>query len=136
MTSNAIAKFVLVFICSIIPSLSFGWSKSSWKFSMELHVSRCFNMKSVTIECDQYIDENKKFGELQINAVDSNGEKFWYGYQKFLEGTICWEHLGAIQRLARGADQACISGWGEIKIGNKTIVHWSGFETKRGSYYW
>lgn len=136
MIGKSSAKFIVISICFILPSLSFGRNKRDWKYSLELQVSRCYNMRNVSIKCDHYFDKNKKFGELQITAIDRNGEKFWYGYQKFLEGNICWEHLRAIQRLTKSADQACISGWGEMKIDDETIVHWSGFETKHGSYYW
>lgn len=110
-----------------------------WNFSIDLDVTRCFESHKVIVSCEAY--DTPEWGiynaELNIAATDGNNRKFFYGYGKALQHSLCNEHISKIYRLMRKADQVCITGNGESNIGDgETFVRWRGLETRNGKVCW
>jgi len=110
---------------------------SKWNYSLELRVTRCFKIKNVKIICDRDIVNGVVNAELQISTMDGNNKKFFYGYGKSIEGTLCHEHLARIQKLIKKQDQVCITGDGENTLDNgEVFARWQELETRLGKIVW
>ncbi len=105
-----------------------------WEDSLELSVTRCFKRKNVTIQCNDFSENNLKTAqELEIIAIDYYGMKRSYGYGKAIDGNLCQIHLKKIRKLIRSVDQVCIAGDDEDLIEvNETFSRWRALETSKG----
>lgn len=138
---KSVGKYIVLMNLSAATSVlaygQHGQAESKWNYSLELQVTRCFNIKNVKIGCDGEIIDGVVNAELEITAVDGNGKRFAYGYGKSIEGNLCKEHLAKIKSLVKNQDQVCITGDGENALEDgETYVRWKELETRIGKVVW
>jgi len=110
-----------------------------WDHSLSGYVTRCFQVSNIKVECDDLSEPAwgiRERAELNIEALDLNGNRFFYGYLKGIEGPLCKEHLRKIRRLLKNNTQACITGWGESGSPEEITSHWQALRTKSGNLSW
>ena len=134
---SQIAIFVILVTAPISARASRIRTDSKWNYSLDLRVTRCFQMRNVKIVCDSDIIDGVTNAELEIEAEDGNGKKFVYGYGKSIKGNLCREHLLKIRALIKKQDQVCITGDGENTLDNgEVFARWQELETRLGKVIW
>jgi hypothetical protein len=106
-----------------------------WKRDLDGEVTRCFKVKNIKVVCEDFRKEGSKtpVEELQIDVVDYMNRRFSYAYGKAIEGFLCQGHLRGINRILKGADQACITGELETEFDTGEVYSpWEGLETRFG----
>lgn len=90
-------------------SFSYKWREGS----IDGTVSRCFSASDIDVHCEDFSEPKlgkKNVEELQINAKDLMGRKFFYSYEKGASGELCREHSLKIHKLLQNVKTACITG--------------------------
>ncbi len=118
------------------PTAGFSLSHD-WNERLEGTVTRCFSSEKVKAQCEDFSDPSRgreKVEELQISGTDSMERKFFYSYERGVEGNLCQEHLKKISKFLRHASEVCITGGLEwVAIGEReTNAKWLALETRKG----